>query len=126
MTEQAKRFVKEAQTNEVLQAELKALEQLAAGKTIEDARKELQPAVCALANEYGYELSEADFQGTAEMLSDDDLEALSGGWGSCQCVLLGGGAGENDQKFGGACLLGGFSFGKDGLACICMLGGSGY
>lgn len=127
MTEQAKLFTKEAQGNEALKARLAELEHMAQGKAPEDARKELIVAVTALAREYGYKLSEADFKSAGESLDDDEMEALSGGGiGGCGCPLLGGGAGKDPGKgpmFCG-CIIAGVSF-SGNMGCLCTMGGAG-
>lgn len=66
------------------------------------------------------ELTDADFEQTNE-LSDDDLDAVSGG-ARCICSFGGGGKASEGEKTC-ACVMGGGGENKDGSVCI--IGGDG-
>ena len=86
--------------------------------------------ILALAKELGMELTLADIEPESSELSEDELNAVSGGKsGGCFCVLAGGGGGKNgrDDVYGCACV----AYGQDGdgsrddFTCFCALGGEG-
>lgn len=58
-----------------------------------DSQSEMQEQMIALLKEYGVELTDEDFKAPGGELSDDELEAVSGG-GGCGCSGIGGGAGD--------------------------------
>lgn len=87
----------------------------------------------ALAKEVGIELTEADFakkEADGE-LSDDELDAVTGGYTmACLCEVLGGGGGtdlKDHNTFGCACVI--YGQGGDGRAtdsnCVCVTQGWG-
>ena len=68
------------------------------------------------------ELTDADFEQTNE-LSDDNLDAVSGG-ARCICSFGGGGKASEGEKTC-ACVMGGGE-NKDGsVRCVCIIGGDG-
>lgn len=58
-----------------------------------DSQEEMQAKMIELLKEYGVELTAEDLKAPSGELSDDELEAVSGG-GGCGCSGLGGGAGD--------------------------------
>ena len=89
-------------------------------------------SVIALAKERSFDLKEEDFEQSAAELSDDELDAVTGGGGIgiCSCVGAGGGGGEdydNGKTYGCACV--GYGQGGDGRAsdfnCFCVICGGG-
>lgn len=70
-----------------------------------DSQSEMQEQMIVLLKEYGVELTDEDFKAPGGELSDDELEAVSGG-GGCGCPVFGGGGG-------------------DYLKCVCVIGGLG-
>ena len=65
-----------------------------------------------IARELGIALTEADFKQHTNELSDDELDAVTGGSdSSCTCII--GGGGKKDSAFGAS------------KACACVLGGGG-
>ena len=84
----------------------------------------------ALAKEIGLELTLADIEPDNSELSEDELNAVSGGKsGGCFCILAGGGGGKNgrDDVYGCACVAygQGGDGSKDDFTCFCALGGEG-
>ena len=83
-----------------------------------DSQSKMQEQMIELMKEYGVELTEEDFKEPSEKLSDDELEAVSGGggcgcWGGgggdyliCGCVLVGSGGikGIEDLSDYGGCV----------------------
>lgn len=96
MTENMKKFLEEVSKNEELCKKLNSAD---------------QETIIAMAGELGMELTEADFaQNNA--LSDDELDAVAGGYdSSCGCIL--GGAGRV-----------GLNTTNEKL-CVCVAGGGG-
>ncbi|MBE5781794.1 MAG: Nif11-like leader peptide family natural product precursor [Clostridiales bacterium] len=86
--------------------------------------------IIALAKEIGVELTLADIEPENSELSEDELNAVSGGKsGGCFCVLAGSGGGKNgrDDVYGCACVAygQGGDGSKDDFTCFCALGGEG-
>lgn len=80
--------------------------------------------IIAMAKSLGVALTAADFERRDGGLSDDELDAVSGG-GVCACVLGGGGAEDKSDKTC-ACVLGGGGEDRNGWArCVCIMGGNG-
>ena len=79
-----------------------------------------------LAKELGIALTAADFEESNE-ISDDDLDAVSGGSDvSCACAMGGGGEKDTNDKTC-ACVLAGVGYEKDGSErCLCGFAGYGY
>lgn len=103
-------------------ADVQLIERLKAAKEYDD--------ILALAKELGMELALADIEPENRELSEDELNAVSGGTsGGCFCVLAGGGGGKNGQDdiYGCACVAygQGGDGDKDDFTCICALGGEG-
>ena len=71
-----------------------------------DSQEEMQAKMIELLKEYGVELTAEDLKAPSGELSDDELEAVSGG-GGCGCSGAGGGGG-------------------DYLICGCLVAGSGW
>lgn len=80
----------------------------------------------AIAKELGIELTEADFEQQPGELSDDELDAVAGGYkGDCYCPLVGGGTKTEDSK-PCACIYGGAGKWKNGNnRCACIIAGEG-
>ena len=78
------------------------------------------------AKELGIALTAADFEESNE-ISDDDLDAVSGGSDvSCACAMGGGGEKDTNDKTC-ACVLAGVGYEKDGSErCLCGFAGYGY
>ena len=83
--------------------------------------------IIAIARDMGFELTEADFAGEPEELSEAELDAVAGGTPvSCACVLGGGGTKDHNDKTC-ACVAAGFGYTKSGKRrCFCAAGGCGY
>ena len=103
-------------------ADAQLIERLKAAKEYDD--------ILALAKESGVELTLADIEPESSELSEEELNAVSGGKsGGCFCVLTGGGGGKNgqDDVYGCACVA--YGQGGDGskadFTCFCALGGEG-
>ena len=58
-----------------------------------DSQEEMQAKMIELLKEYGVELTAEDLKAPSGELSDDELEAVSGG-GGCGCPVIGGGGGD--------------------------------
>ena len=124
MSENLKKFLELVSKDEALKQKAMACNDMEK----EDAIR----ASIALAKEVGIELTEADFakkEADGE-LSDDELDAVTGGVLACFCELAGGGGGTdaNDhKKFGCACVI--YGQGGDGRAedsnCVCVTTGGG-
>lgn len=116
MSENLKAFLAKVSADAAL------VEQLKSAKESDD--------ILALAKELGMELTLADIEPESSELSEDELNAVSGGKsGGCFCVLAGGGGGKNgrDDVYGCACVA--YGQGGDGsrddFTCFCALGGEG-
>ena len=83
--------------------------------------------IIAIAKDLGIELTEADFVTAPTEISDDELDAVSGGTSvNCSCALGGGGAKDANDKTC-ACVVAGFGYSKDGSQrCFCPIAGFGY
>ena len=78
----------------------------------------------AMAKELGLELTEADFKQKRAELSDDELEAVSGG-SSCSCPMSGGGKQDGDDDVCACNLTGlGYDIGMN-IRCLCQFDGYG-
>lgn len=110
MTDNMKKFLELASTNDTLASKLN------------NASKD---DVIALAKEQGIELTEADFEAAAEV-SDDELNTVAGGK-QCYCAMGGGGTGESSNHTKTcACVLGGHGGMDNGdRRCVCIAGGYG-
>ena len=120
MTDALKKFFEIVSNDEELKAKLNAL------IADEDAA-----GVVALAASCGIELSEDEltFHAAPETheLSDDELDAVAGGWKECVCVLAGGGKADADG-LACACVAGGLGLGrknKEATRCMCVASGFG-
>jgi len=116
MSENLKAFLAKVSADAAL------IEQLKAAKEYDD--------VLALAKQIGVELTLADIEPQGNELSEDELNAVSGGKsGGCFCMLAGGGGGKNgrDDVYGCACVAygQGGDGSKDDFTCFCALGGEG-
>ena len=87
--------------------------------------------IVALAASLGIELAEDELllQAAPQMeeLSDDELDAVAGGWKKCTCVLGGGGKADADG-LACACVAGGIGVGrkdKEVTRCACVVSGFG-
>lgn len=116
MSENLKAFLAKVSADAAL------VEQLKSAKESDD--------ILTLAKELGMELTLADIESESSELSEDELNAVSGGKsGGCFCVLAGGGGGKNgrDDVYGCACVA--YGQGGDGsrddFTCFCALGGEG-
>lgn len=113
MTENMKKFLEKVSEDRAL------AEKVGAEKDIN--------ALIAMAKEIGIELTKADFEKPAEELSDDELNAVSGGGDvSCACAMGGGGTKDSNDKTC-ACVLAGAGYSKSGRErCVCGFAGYGY
>lgn len=112
MTENIKKFLELVSGNEELASKAK------------NASKD---EIIALAKEAGIALTEADFEAQSAEISDDELDAVTGGK-KCICALSGGGTGESSTGTK-TCACVGYGQGdmKNGkMRCQCPLAGSGY
>ena len=87
--------------------------------------------IVALAAAVGIELAEDELilQAASQPseLSDDELDAVAGGWKECVCVLAGGGKADADG-LACACVAGGLGVGrknKEATRCACVASGFG-
>ena len=140
MTENMKKFLEAVSKDEALQAKVNVLA---------SEKETAMAGVIAIAKELGIELTEADFAQPNGEISEDELEAVSGGMtvttqedcgcplsGSGQtvtdiCICVAGGAGggtlDDGHVFGCACV----AYGQGGDAkddhttCMCVLYGNG-
>ena len=109
MTENAKKFLELISSDETLAARV-------AGKKKEE--------LVEIANEHGIPLCAKDFDPPAQVLSDDELDAVVGG-GSCTCVIGGGGTPDEQNKTC-ACVAYGQGDTRSGsMRCMCPVGGAG-
>jgi len=89
-----------------------------------------QNEVLPVAKEYGFEFTIAEVKEYVtetnkvkiEALSDDELEAVSGGLLGCICGIAGGGFNNNHTESDVACVcaLAGGGSGKSGDVCACV------
>lgn len=106
----------------------KFLEKVSADKALTEKVAKLdKDAVIALAKEFGFELTEADFAAPEGELASGELEAVTGGYKRCICVSGGGGKKDNEGDVC-ACVYGGAGLSKvDGeVRCLCAMAGTGY
>ena len=97
MTDNMKKFLEAASSDEAMKDELQAV--------ADSTAKNAETAVMEFAAKHGFTLTEEDFESSKmEELTEDELEAVGGG--SCACFVGGGGGG-------------------DGLLCVCPLVGVG-
>ncbi|MCC8152391.1 MAG: Nif11-like leader peptide family RiPP precursor [Lachnospiraceae bacterium] len=116
-----KEFLEAVEKNEELKAKVDALSN----------KPDAVPAdFIALAKEYGFTLTEADFaEGKTEgEITEDELEAVAGG-GACACTL-GGGGNPSDTTQTCYCVFAGAGYRKTGgegldARCVCPLVGGG-
>ena len=87
--------------------------------------------IIAIAKEMGFELTEADFEKESSELSDDELDAVTGGKKdpiNCVCIVGGGGSGDDDDTVC-PCVLAGIGYtqvnGHNEERCICTGAGFG-
>lgn len=114
MTENFKAFLEKVSEGEALAAKV--------------SKETDKNAIIAMAKELGVELTLADFEDKAEAeLSDDDLDAVTGGSDvSCACAMGGGGTKDTNDRTC-ACVLAGVGYDKDGSErCLCGFAGYGY
>ena len=90
-------------------------------------------AIIAIAKEMGVELTAADFENDTSEISDDELDAVTGGKAkkdpvNCVCAIGGGGSGDDDDTVC-PCVLGGIGYtqvnGHNEERCICAVAGAG-
>ena len=120
MTNQLKEFLKKANGDEMLVKKLAALQD-------EKDRGIVIKKTINIAQEAGVTLMEADFAETENGMSDEEMEAVVGGWKKCYCATGGGGTGDDDGKTC-ACVAAGYGERrKDGsMRCVCTICGMGY
>lgn len=90
-------------------------------KDLQNSDKE---TVLRLAKEHGILLTEEDFEEADEAISDEELDAVSGG-NYCNCFLGGGGKGGYNQKVCACVGGGGGEFEDGGARCVCVAAGMG-
>ena len=113
MTDNSKRFFEEISDDKEFMEKL--------------AKAPDKEAVIVLAKEKGFTLTEEDFEAYAgiQEVSDDELEAVAGGY-ECYCVA--GGGGKADDKKGEtacACVMVGFGLRAGNGRCSCLAAGYG-
>jgi len=135
--ENVRLFYEEIFKNETLQERLKSIGSDLKGQKPDEAQMELiyQNEVLPVAKEYGFEFTIAEVKEYVtetnkvkiEALSDDELEAVSGGLLGCICGIAGGGFNNNHTESDVACVcaLAGGGSGKSGDVCACVFLGLG-
>ncbi len=121
MSDTLKRFLEAVGKSETLQEKMKAIPK-------DLPREEAVQKAIEIAAEAGFELSEADMDTNAEAISEEELDAITGGSG-CGCAGAGGGGGttQDGTTYGCACVL----YGQGGDAkknnrqCWCSIAGAG-
>ncbi len=119
MNDKLKAFIKYASENEELAGKFESIkDETDKGKVIDFTVK--------TAKAHGFELTADDF--THAEMDDNELDAVSGGWKQCVCVVGGGGSKDVDGKIC-ACVGGGLGICEDrGInypRCMCCVGGYG-
>ncbi|MBP3648869.1 MAG: Nif11-like leader peptide family RiPP precursor [Clostridia bacterium] len=111
MTESMKNFLKKVSEDKLL---------------AEKASKLDKAEMIVLAKELGFELTEADFVQPEGEVSENEMEAVVGGYKRCFCVASGGGKADADGNACG-CVAAGIGTSKhDGEArCVCVASGIG-
>ena len=115
MTEKAKEFM------EFISKDDELLDRIKKVQSVEQALE--------IANEKGYDLTAEDFAqaDAGEEISEDELQAVAGGWKNCGCVVAG--IGVSDASDGSAlcgCAVGGMGHWTDGTGrCVCPVAGGG-
>lgn len=81
----------------------------------------------AMAKELGFELTEADFVQPEGEISENEMDAVVGGYKRCACYTGGGGKEDSEGEVC-ACVVAGGGISKvDGEArCACVWAGTGY
>ena len=98
-----RKFYEEAEKNEEIKKVLIAANEKASGLSVEEVKQE----VIKLAAQFGYEVSEKDFDDPDGELTEDEMENVVGGFsGGCVlvnigCIILG-----EIEKSGGCIILG--------------------
>ena len=112
MTENMKQFLEAVSKDEALTAKVGTL-----------GKEEL----IALAKELGITLTEDDFAQSATELNDDELNVVAGGVEvNCNCVVGGGGSGDENDKTC-VCVIAGVGMRDNGRErCVCPVSGFGY
>ncbi len=120
LTEQAREFVKSIGESETLKQKFENMCE-------ESNEQAAMAAMLSLAEEAGYVLTAVDFKSENEFLDDSELEAVTGGYQNCICVLGGGGSKDEEGKTCGCVLFGsGSERGEEGRTrCTCVFGGQG-
>jgi predicted ribosomally synthesized peptide with nif11-like leader len=120
MTDQLKEFLKRVNRDEFLAKKLGDLNG-------EQDREVVVQKTMEIAQEAGITLTEADFAEIESEMSDEEMEAVAGGFKKCYCATGGGGTGDEDGKTC-ACVAAGYGERrKDGSGrCVCAICGMGY
>lgn len=99
-----KKFYEAAEKNEEIKKALVAANEKASGMSAEEAKKE----IIKLAAQFGYEISEKDFDDPNDELTEDEMDNVAGGGIKAGCFISNAGctiAGEID-KDGGCIIIG--------------------
>ena len=112
MTDNLKKFLEAASSDEALKNELQAF--------ADSTSKDMKAATIEFAAKHGFTLTEEDFESSEmEELTEDELEAVAGGVAHCGCGIAGGGAG--DGRSCGCGFIGIGSVGNDPPRIVCVI-----
>ncbi|MBQ8639637.1 MAG: Nif11-like leader peptide family RiPP precursor [Lachnospiraceae bacterium] len=104
------------------------LKKVSEDKTLAEKVGKLEKAeLIALAKELGIELTEADLAQEEGEISENEMDAVVGGYKRCVCIAGGGGKKDSEGDVC-ACVGAGVGLSKvDGEArCVCATAGTGY
>ena len=104
------------------------LKKVSEDKALVEKINELDKAgLIAMAKELGFEMTEADFLQPEGEISENEMDAVVGGYKRCACFSGGGGKADSEGDVC-ACVVGGGGISKvDGEArCACLWAGTGY
>ena len=129
--ENIKLFNEKLGSDATLQGKLKAINDKHGNKTLEGEEFDAiyENEIIPLAKESGFDFTLADVKEYIEVLgqsktgqlSDDELNAVSGGQ-ACACVITGVGKGSVGSC---TCVIGGQGGNVDDNVCFCIIGGGG-
>lgn len=128
--DKAKAFIDEVMKSPEKKAQIDAF-----GKPKDETQwqQTMTEKILPIAKDMGFDLSLADFKPAYNgEVGDDELDAVAGGTGLCDCYLAGGGGGQEEgedsgETYGCACV--GYGQGGDcdnvNDNCLCVIGGVG-